>query len=266
MTTDAGPAMAEASRLARAVSALARRMEKLAAHAQGKGYGTATIRRENALVHRLLGRTPTLAADIGGNVGEYSAELRRRHPALEIHVFEPSSTNVARLRERFAGDALLRLVPAAVAEHPGQAVLYADVAGSGMGSLAMRDLQHRGLDFRAQETVPVIRFEHHWAEQMGRRPLDIVKIDIEGFELSALQGFGQALAATSVLQFEFGGCNIDTRTYFRDFWNFFAQHGFVLYRITPFGLDRLRRYRESDEFFSTTNYVARRESGAGTAR
>ena len=252
--------MAEGKGVARWISGLARQVEKLAAHAQGKGYGTATIARENALVHQLLGSTPALAADIGGNVGEYTAELRRRHPALEVHVFEPSSTNIAKLRTRFGGDARVTLVPSAVSEAPGEATLFADESGSGMGSLANRDLAHRGLAFRAQETVPVIRFEDYWSTALGRRPLDIVKIDIEGFELPALRGFGAALEATSVLQFEFGGCNIDTRTYFRDFWQFFQQRGFTLYRITPFGLDRLTRYRESDEFFSTTNYVARRQA------
>jgi FkbM family methyltransferase len=258
-----GPVAEGGSTLARVVGGMARQLEKLAAHAQGKGYGTATIARENALVHQLLGRTPQLAADIGGNVGEYSAELRRRHPQLEIHVFEPSATNQARLRSRFAGDAGLTVVPMAVSNAAGEATLYADEAGSGMGSLVQRDLQHRGLAFDTRETVRVIRFEDYWRDSLGSRALDIVKLDIEGFELAALQGFGPALEATAVLQFEFGGCNIDTRSCFRDFWALFQQRGFALYRITPFGLDRLRRYRESDEFYSTTNYVARNEARAG---
>jgi FkbM family methyltransferase len=177
-------------------------------------------------------------------------------------VFEPSPTNVERLQRRFAADAGVHVVASAVADATRQATLYADRAGSGMGSLAARDLRHRGLSFSHRETVSVIRFEDYWAQHMGRRPLDIVKIDIEGFELAALHGFGDALAATRVLQFEFGGCNIDTRTYFRDFWDSFRTRGFALYRITPFGLHRLKRYRESDEFFSTTNYVARNDSGS----
>jgi FkbM family methyltransferase len=198
--------------------------------------------------------------DIGGNVGEYSAELRRRYPALEIHVFEPSSTNVGRLRERFNGDFRITIVPSAVSDAPGQAVLYADVSGSGMGSLVQRELTHRGIGFRAQETVPVVRFADYWSDALGGRRLDIVKLDIEGFELAALHGFGDALAATAVLQFEFGGCNVDTRTFFRDFWQLFETRGFELYRITPLGLERMRRYRDSDESFSTTNYLARNPS------
>jgi hypothetical protein len=102
----------------------------------------------------------------------------------------------------------------------------------------------------------VIRFEDYWTERLGRRDLDIVKIDIEGHELAALDGFGDAILATRVLQFEFGGSNIDTRTYFQDFWYFFRRFEFDLYRITPFGLAYVDRYREVDETFLVTNYVA----------
>ncbi len=252
--------LSETGRASRAILQLARKVEKVAARLQGKGYGTATIARENALVHRLLGTRPELAVDIGGNVGEYSAELRRRYPLLEVHIFEPSSTNVEKLRARFSRDDRITLVPTAVSDVPGQAMLYADASGSGMGSLAQRDLAHRGIDFRAQETVPVIRFGDYWADALAGRRLDIVKLDIEGYELAALHGFGDALAATAVLQFEFGGCNVDTRTFFRDFWQFFERHGFELYRITPLGLERMRRYRDSDESFSTTNFLVRNPS------
>ena len=86
--------------------------------------------------------------------------------------------------------------------------------------------------------------------------MDIVKIDIEGHELSALNGFGKAIFSTSVIQFEFGGCNIDTKTYFQNFWYFFKEHNFDLFRITPLGIEGIKSYKESDEYFSTTNYIA----------
>lgn len=74
--------------------------------------------------------------------------------------------------------------------------------------------------------------------------------------MAALQGFGEAIRHTRVVQFEFGGCNIDTRTYSRDFWYFFRQRGFRLYRLTPFGLFGIDTYDERLENFTTTNYVA----------
>ena len=90
--------------------------------------------------------------------------------------------------------------------------------------------------------------------------INYMSIDIEGYELQALESFGSALAVTKVIQLEFGGCNIDTKTYFQDFWYFFKEHQFDLYRITPFGLQPLNKYTEMDECFRTTNYVAVNQS------
>jgi FkbM family methyltransferase len=207
-------------------------------------------------VRRLLGRTPGLAVDIGGNIGDYSAELRKAAPELEIHVFEPSRTNLDRLTRRFGGDPRVTVVPSGVSNSSGTATLYANEPGSGLGSLTRRNLAHFDIAFDHAEPVSVIRFEDYWTQRLGRRDLDIVKIDIEGHELAALDGFGDAIRATRVLQFEFGGSNIDTRTYFQDFWYFFRRFEFDLYRITPFGLAYVDRYREVDETFLVTNYVA----------
>lgn len=241
---------------AAAILRIAARLEKKCAYAQGKGYGAGTIRVENKLVHELLKKAPLLAVDIGGNVGEYSAELRQRNPDLEIHVFEPSSVNVDKLMRRFSGDQRLHVLPYALSDRTDSAVLYSNVAGSGLGSLTQRRLDHFGIDFDVKETVRTIRFEDYWRNSLGCRILDVVKIDIEGHELAALKGFGDAIGSSRIVQFEFGGCNIDTRTYFQDFWYYFKDRKFVLYRITPNGLQKVERYTEADEFFSTTNYLA----------
>ncbi|HEX3892289.1 MAG TPA: FkbM family methyltransferase [Terracidiphilus sp.] len=231
-------------------------IERMAAYAQGKGYGTSSIRQENALVHKLLNRQPQLVIDIGGNIGDYTAELRRRNPLAEVHTFEPSPTNVGRLRSRFKDDKNIFIVPFAVSDTVGAATLYSDDPGSGLASLTQRKLDHFGIHLNVKESIDTIRFEDYWLKALNGRPLDIVKIDIEGHELAALKGFGNAISSTSVFQFEFGGCNIDTRTFFQDFWYFFKEHEFEIFRITPLGLDQITRYRELDEFFSTTNLIA----------
>ena len=231
-------------------------LERIGALGQGKGYGAGAKKQEVKVLQQLLGRTPQLAIDMGGNVGNYTAELRRRNPSLEIHTFEPSATNIAKLNDRFKSDERVKLLPFAVSDSSGSATLFSDRPGSNLSSLSKRRLDHFDISFETKETINTIRFEDYWKTTLGERPLDIVKIDIEGHELAALNGFGSAIDATSVIQFEFGGCNIDTRTYFRDFWYFFHPRGFDLYRITPFGAEKLRRYKESDEFFATTNYIA----------
>jgi FkbM family methyltransferase len=236
---------------------VARRVERAAALVQGKGYLSPSVNHEVGTVAGFLKGEPRLAIDIGGNVGDYTAELRRSAPRLEVHVFEPSGANVRRLGERFRGDELVKVVPLAVSDESSVATLHSNEDGSEMASLAKRRLDHFGIRFDVAEEVRTIRFEEYWIGRLQRRVLDIVKVDIEGHELSALRGFGDALAATRVMQFEFGGTSIDTRTYWQDFWYFFTEQGFDLHRITPLGAQPLPKYRETDEYFSfVANFIA----------
>jgi hypothetical protein len=106
------------------------------------------------------------------------------------------------------------------------------------------------------EEVEVRRFDSYWRQALSGRFIDVVKIDVEGYELMVLRGFGDAIRNVRVLQFEFGGTNIDTKVFFRDLWCFFEEAGFDLYRITPLGVMRIERYHERDELFIIANYIA----------
>src|SRR4051812_26772284 len=109
-------------------------IERKAALAQGKGWGSATIRQEVRLLQSFLQTEPKLAIDIGGNVGTYTAELRQRNPSLEIHTFEPSAANFKKLEAQFNSDPLIRLVQVAVSDRSQEATLFSNRPGSGLGS------------------------------------------------------------------------------------------------------------------------------------
>jgi hypothetical protein len=108
------------------------------------------------------------------------------------------------------------------------------------------------MDF--EEKVEIKRFDEYW--EYKNSFIDLVKIDVEGHELDVLKGFGDLLKKTRLVQFEFGGTNIDTKTFFQDFWYFFKENDFSIYRITPIGNFRIKKYSEQDEYFSITNYIA----------
>ncbi len=231
-------------------------VERVAARLQGKGYGSATIEKEISCIAHLLDFTPSCILDIGGNVGSYSAELRRRWPDASIHIFEPSPTNLPKLKARFDDESNIFIHPFAVSDFEGATTLFADTPGSGMGSLSHRDLSHLGIsEFNNEESIKVVMLEEFWKKLNGGK-VDVVKLDIEGHELSAIKGMGTLVETVKIFQFEFGGCNIDTRTYFKDFFDFFTERSFDLYRITPTGVEAIPSYRETDEFFSTTNFLA----------
>jgi len=236
--------------------AFAAGLEQRAAWAQGKGCGSFTVAHEINVVAALLPMLPRLVIDVGAHIGDYTAGLRRRFPDAEIHSFEPCQTNVAKLHSRFDDDARIAIVPYGLSDRKGSAKLFSDHAGSGLASLTRRNLEHFNISFSNEEMVCTIRFADYWREVLHERQIDLLKLDIEGHELAALHGCGNAIANIAIVQFEFGGCNIDTRTFFRDFWSFFSDLKWSLYRITPSGAMTIARYTEMDEFFSTTNFVA----------
>ena len=232
-------------------------IERLSARFQGKGFGSGSIKKEVSAVSRFV--TPQAVkccVDIGGNVGNYTHEILHRFPNTTVDIFEPSRTNIEKLNQRFSKNTQVTIHPKAVSDTIGSATLYSNEAGSGLASLTKRELKHFGIDFNVSENVETIRFEDFWKKSLNSCKIDFVKLDIEGHEMSALQGFGEAIEHVSAIQFEFGGCNIDTRTFFKDFWNFFNDNNFRVFRITPFGVNELKKYKETDEFFSTTNYLA----------
>jgi FkbM family methyltransferase len=215
----------------------------------GKGWGASTCQKEVATALSLLSNDPKIAIDIGGNKGLYTDALLKVNPGMEVHIFEPSNYNNLILIKKYSN----YLNKLALSDSKEELIMHADKPGSGLASITKRRLDHFNINQKIEEKINAIRFDDYWHRN---DLIDIVKIDVEGHELKVLYGMGKKLEQTKLVQFEFGGCNIDTRTYFQDFWYFFKERNFSIYRITPFGYQKIEKYRERDEFFSGTNYIA----------
>jgi FkbM family methyltransferase len=166
-------------------------------------------------------------------------------------MFEPAASNVALLRARHPAEIA---IPMGLSDRATSATLYTNADGSGLASLHQRRLDHYDISHEAGELVSTTTLDDYCSE--NSLAVDVLKLDIEGHELAALKGALRTLPEIRAVQFEFGGCNIDSRCFFQDFWYLFTAAGFELYRITPFGPRKLDRYRETDEQFTIANYVA----------
>ncbi len=209
---------------------------------------------------------PLTVLDVGANVGKFSGLIREHCEMhrINIHAFEPSTSAFEKLTQAHSDCPAIRLNNAALGAQPGTATLYFDQPASGLGSLTKRDLDHVGKQMDLTQSVQVTTLDHY-CEQQGIQHIHLLKIDVEGHELDVLQGAAKMFADQRIdaVTFEFGGCNIDTRTYFRDFYQFFDHQAMSIYRITPRGYLRLiKRYRETNEQFITTNYFATRRKAA----
>jgi len=90
--------------------------------------------------------------------------------------------------------------------------------------------------------------------------ISFLKLDTEGNELNILKGAKNMINSEKIdfIQFEFGGCNIDSKTYFQDFY-YLLNPRYQIYRILENGLFPIKKYCETNEIFLTTNYLAEKK-------
>jgi hypothetical protein len=115
---------------------------------------------------------------------------------------------------------------------------------------------HFGVQLDNREAVTVNTLDE-FCRQRSIERIDFLKLDVEGSEYRVLMGARRLLESRAIkfIQFEFGGANIDARTYFRDFYNLLSPT-YTIYLILKDGLRPVTRYLERSEVFLTTNYLA----------
>ena len=135
---------------------------------------------ETALIRELL---PNVAAfiDVGANVGFFSCLAR--HAGVHVVAIEPSAHNLALLLDNLVenGWTDVEVYPVAVGADTDIATLY----GDGTGASMVR--RWSGTSDVWRRLVPVTTLDALVGTRFTREPL-LIKVDVEGLELSVLTG------------------------------------------------------------------------------
>lgn len=195
--------------------------------------------------------------DVGGNDGCYSKTLSDFFSTKAIiHSFEPSKKTYEMFLEYTKN--IPNIIPNnfGFSDVENYQILYTNEDGSGLASIYERKLDHFGISLDKKEEIKLSTIDAY-CKKNGINRIHFLKLDIEGHELNALKGAAQMINETQIdiIQFEFGGCNIDSRTYFQDFY-YLLKDSYKIYRILKDGLFEMPTYKETYEIFTIINYLA----------
>ena len=185
-------------------------------------------------------KPPYCIFDVGSNMGQFLQLILENIAAdgFSTHCFEPGHETFKILVDSSKRDKRFRLNNIGLGKEKGEAILHYDRVRSELASLTKRKLDHFSIDFSKEEKVRINTIDNYCSENSIDH-IHLLKIDIEGHELDALAGAKRMFATESVdiVTFEIGGCNIDTRTFFQDFWYFFPLvSGYKSHRVNWLGL------------------------------
>ena len=152
-------------------------------------YKTYADRAERALLRKILFQG-AVVVDVGANIGIYSDFLSRCvGPTGLVHSFEPSADNFERLSAATRELLNVRLTQAVVGERSGQCKLYIS---------DKLNVDHRAYkadgDSRRAVPIQMVALDDYF--KSGQR-VDLVKMDIQGYELHALRGAQRVLQENS---------------------------------------------------------------------
>ncbi len=143
----------------------------------------------------LAGLDLSTVVDIGANRGQFALCVRRLYPAAQIYSFEPLRKPAQTWLETFKGDSRAMLFNKAVAAQSGSATMHISRWDVSSSLLPIGPAQQAIFPFTAetsQEVVTTVLLGEcvNAAAIKGR---SLLKLDVQGFELSALQGCADLL-------------------------------------------------------------------------
>jgi len=192
-----------------------------------------------------------LLLDVGANVGQYAAEVRKFGYTNRIISFEPVSSAFAKLREAAASDADWEVRQVALGETDGTVEInLADT----LSSILPRD-PTTGHMFSTQtqgtETVKLSRLDALWPEiyRAGDRPW--LKLDVQGYEMNVLRGAENSLKQIAGVEMEMALKPIyQSVPLYRDMIAHMESKGFTLWSLQPGSRDMSNgRLMEMDGLF-----------------
>ncbi len=144
-------------------------------------------------VFERLAAISTTIVDVGANIGLYCCIAADRAPAAgKVVAFEPVPENLGYLRRNLEGNELAARVVVeeqAVGQASGKIEIYLLEGSTVRHSASAKNV----LNSSTSITVPTVSLDDYAEQEFQGRPIDLLKVDVEGFESAVLRGARRVL-------------------------------------------------------------------------
>lgn len=217
----------------------------------------------------LQGKSNLSIVEVGGNIGLWCEAFFNVYGDFveRYDTFEPLPGNIALFEQRIVSYLQshrhkIQLHKSGVGDRNGELELHFNTPVSTIASAVVKEMKLGGVSFINDKTikVPVVTIDDLLASD-PKRHVDLVKIDVEGFEWNVLQGMQNSIESGRIsnIYFEFGMHQGHINQTFKQFFDFFSERGFKFYRQEVgrnyFGLNLITRYNAQFENFSSMNMM-----------
>jgi FkbM family methyltransferase len=192
--------------------------------------------------------------DVGANVGNFTSMLNGLG-AGRIVAIEPVSSTFEQLTQATSQLKNVERMHCAIGEYDGEITIDVPV-GRENSVLASRDIHVTNRPDRTYKSETMsIRTIDSLVEEYGWE-IDILKIDVEGFELEVLNGARTVLSNSgpTLIHFEFNTHHGRRGHHMRDFAGILS--GYELFRVAPRALRRLDAEHYLSNIYSLQNVAA----------
>jgi FkbM family methyltransferase len=171
---------------------------------------------------------PMVIYDVGANVGTWTLLAKALYPEAQVHAFEPLPVHVAKFRELTRGLPRVQLHEIGLGSASVKTVMRVTDFSDASSLLPLTDAGKTQWDLKQVAEIPVqIERLDDWVASRQLASPDLIKMDVQGFELEVLRGATRCLTnakwvllEASFKDFYEGQCRFDDLVTFLSAENF----------------------------------------------